>query len=213
MQNRLAELTDREEKLKQENTNLLTELDEIKKRNGLLEECVAERDAQLADFQKRAKYDDSDDEVVISPEYDHISLCEVQPRDMSGYILMLRLADISNGVIRKYYPIEDSPKTFDNRDRIYRNGGPDKPGTIGVWNWSAVPNKFDPEKDYINSQYNSSISPIQIILVQDCDSLDQVIEKVKKGITVFLHPGRYCPIKKTGHRGRDQYIADYPPPA
>lgn len=191
LQNKLLTLTDSEKALKQENADLQSKLAESQKKNELLKESLAERESQLADFHRRAKYDDTRDDYVEESEYDHISLCEVLPPDVNGYILMTRLADISHGVLQKYYPIEDIPKLFDNRDRIYRNGGPSESGTIGVWNWTAVPNKNDPEKDYINSEYNSAVLPIQIIIVADCDRLSLLIENLKQGIKAYLHPGKY----------------------
>ena len=114
---------------------------------------------------------------MINYEYDgftesqHVSIGQIQ--SINGKLWIKRLADITNNEIKLFYPNEDTPKIFENRDRLWYDG-PEEEGSIGIWRWSAVPNKNDPTKDYVESEYDIHSNFIEVINLTQCKSLSEV---------------------------------------
>lgn len=114
-------------------------------------------------------------------EYQVISLCQVLDPSSDGPYLA-RLVDIEGERFVRPDISEYDPHMYRNRDRLYRNDGPNMKGAMGVWGWSTSTNKNDPARDYVESHYYPDIQPIQIIYVQDIGSLEQLVDKIKDGI-------------------------------
>ena len=164
-----------------------------------------EIETELNNIKLQVQNDDSE-EVFTSfdgTDYDHYSLCEVVSADSTGKRSLTRMADIGkNGDMAVFNVNEYEPKTFDNRIRLFTMDGPTEPGTIGIWNWSAVPNEADQSRDYIVSVYNPEVKPIQVITFHDCRTVEELLEKLKSGaeaecitsrtiFSVYLSKGQY----------------------
>ncbi len=194
--------------LKEENTSIKQKLTDAKTNEKNSQEDKQELETELDSVRARIQYDDSEKvpAIIEAPDFDYISLCEATAPDYSGKIWLNRLADIrKDGAIESFYVDENIPKHFGNRSRIFFKEGPSDPGTVGVWNWKSTPNNNDPSKDYVTSEFNSAAEPIEIIIVQDCKTDKELIEKVKTGVegkittrrilfSAYLSEGQYVGI-------------------
>lgn len=111
------------------------------------------------------------------------SVCSVTAPDYNGKIWLKRLGDIDEK--GRMIPFDFDPeqsKVFDNRNRIFWNDGPDIEGAIGIWDWSAIPNITSPGTDYIESHYDASECPIQIIEVSGVYTLNELLDALKDGV-------------------------------
>ena len=172
----------------------------------LLQQHQVELETELAELRARAIYDDTSESSSVSTnsEYDYISICEVINPDYNGQRIMIRLADIDRkGTIDAFYESEDVPKTFGNRLKLYYKQGPAEPGVIGVWNWSAIPNNNDPSRDYIISSFNAGVRPIEIAIIPDCASVNELLEILKGGISFIPSTTR---VLVTAYLSRSQYV-------
>lgn len=154
-----------------------------------LQQDKQEMEAELTDFRARIKYDDTEEVPVTieSHDFDYISLCEVSQPDYNGQVWLNRLADIrKNGTIEVFYEDENMPNYFGNRTRIFFKDGPNESGTVGVWNWKSTPNNNDSSRDYVTSEFNSVVEPIEIIVIQECKTDRELIEKIKAGVNVEM---------------------------
>lgn len=161
---------------------------------------------ELAEFRVRIKYDDNEivPATIESRDFDYISLCEVSEPDYTGQVWLNRLADIrKNGMIEVFYEDENMPKYFGNRSRIFFKDGPNEAGTIGVWNWKSTPNNNDPSRDYVTSEFNSAVEPIEIIVIQECKNDKELIEKIKAGVDVEITSRR---IVFAAYLSKAQYV-------
>lgn len=172
------------EKLEQQNSELQKKLNEANVKANTLELSVQKCKEELNEYKARLEYDDS--EIVntaTSTEYDHISLCEVTVPDYKGNRYLYRLADIDlQGRLQKFESDVSRPFAFDNRDKLYYLDGTSAPGTVAVWNWSAVPKANDPSKDYLKRDYNNLISPIEVITYKECDTIEKLLNLLKAGV-------------------------------
>ena len=120
---------------------------------------------------------------MIDNGCDRTSVCEVI-NDDNGQKWLDRLADIDakKHELVKFYFNADLPWYFDNRNRLYLNDGPDAVGSIGAWHWTAKPRDTDSTKDYITSEYEPELSPVEIIVLKDITTLEELVCKFKEGI-------------------------------
>ena len=67
-------------------------------------------------------------------------------------------------ILHTPFKSERTDNYFENRDRLYRNDGPTALGTIGIWEWTAIPNRDNPAIDYVQSWINmsNSDSPVRV---------------------------------------------------
>ena len=179
------ELSSELEKLKQNNEELLQQIDESVEKAKALELINEKYKGELKEYSARIEYDDSEGvKTATITDLDHISLCEVTEYDNWGQKFLLRLADIDRqGRIEPFEPDMNFPLEFDNRNKLYYIDGTSEPGVVAVWNWSAVPKANDPTKDYLKRNYNSLISPIEVIIYKECDTIDKLLKRLKEGIT------------------------------
>ena len=112
------------------------------------------------------------------------SICVVSDPDDNGQRWLLRLLDIEGTRIVPVYINESVSRTFDNRDKLYYNDNSIPSGYVGVWHWSATPRLNDYEKDYITSEYISDIEPIQVKLIRDVSSINELVERIKNGVHI-----------------------------
>lgn len=175
-------------------------IQEIEQKKDQLELLLTEAQEKITELQTAptavrsddanylAHFDDTDTSVLPSVGSDEIiSLCEVVT-DYNGQKWLIRYADLScNGRYYIFHKNEDVPPYFTNRDKIFYKAGPSKDGFYGIWTWSAIPNEKDPSKDYILSQYNMSIDPIEVVTILETSNLDDLINLVKNGINSQIH--------------------------
>lgn len=118
-------------------------------------------------------------EIVRDEGYQFTSLCKIV-YDYGGRLRLARLSDIEDGVILGGY-LTDAPaysKLYTKEKYV-----PDTEGFVGIWDWKVVPNLNDPTKDHILSVYKDNYVPVEIVIVQDCMSINGLLEKLKYGIT------------------------------
>lgn len=116
---------------------------------------------------------------MIDNEVSFTSLCYIE-EDYDGRVWLHRLADIENNTLCVPFKSDRMGNNFENRDRLYRNDGPSALGTIGVWKWTAIPNRDNPEIDYVQTHYTKDYSPIRVVILK-AKSLEEVVEQLQNG--------------------------------
>lgn len=116
---------------------------------------------------------------MIDNEVSFTSLCYIA-EDYDGRVWLHRLADIENDRLHTPFKSGRMDNYFENRDRLYRNDGPTAIGTVGVWDWTAIPNRENPSIDYVQSYYVKDYSPIRVVVLT-AKSLEDVVEQLKNG--------------------------------
>lgn len=114
------------------------------------------------------------------------SLCIVS-RDSSDQVWLNRLADVKNEKLVSPVIFDNEPRYFENRERIYYNDGPSQENTIGVWRWTAIPKRQNPDTDYVQSFYQWDCNPIRIFPVAGAMTDDQLIDKLTEGVIGFAY--------------------------
>lgn len=122
-------------------------------------------------------------------EVNKTSVCEVTDTYYQG-LMLTRLFDIEEDMLVRP-ELHDGPRKFGNRKRLYKNDGPNDVGTVGVWNWTAIPNNNDPDKDYVTSKYQSQIKLIYAMILHGVSTHNQLINMLKRGIDVGLNDVTY----------------------
>ena len=135
-------------------------------------------------------FDDTDNSVLPSMRSDQFtSLCSVVTQ--KGQTMLTRHADLNhNGYYEIFHQKDDAPKRSYNRDKLYYKDGPSIDGVYGVWNWSSIPNRNDPSREFIDSEYSKTLFPIEIVVLQELSSLDDLADALKKGIKYLAHSNK-----------------------
>lgn len=164
-------LATEESKLKQELDRRTDELKEVKEKLSTTELKIAEQSRVIDAYQN----------PPMPPlRYEHRSLCRV---DVTGEIIwLIRLADYSGDTLMSCDVDPDRPRIFDNRDRLFPKDGPREDGYIGVWDWRTVPNRTDPEKDYVLSAHCPEITPIEVIIVNYQGDINALTSELQTGV-------------------------------
>lgn len=121
---------------------------------------------------------------MIDTEVSFTSLCYIS-EDYDGSVWLNRLADIEDGKLHPPFKSGRMDNYFENRDRLYRNDGPSAIGTVGIWDWTAIPNRNNPDIDYVQSYYVQDEFPVRVVVTQ-ADSLEKLVELLKQG-TINSH--------------------------
>ena len=116
---------------------------------------------------------------MIDNEVSFTSLCYITV-DYEGRIWLNRLADVEDDILHTPFKSERTDNYFENRDRLYRNDGPTALGTVGIWKWTAIPNRDNPAIDYVQSYYVKDYSPVRVVVLV-AKSLDEVVEQLQNG--------------------------------
>lgn len=116
---------------------------------------------------------------MIGNEVSFTSLCYIA-EDFNGRVWLHRLADIEDDRLHTPFKSGRMDNYFENRDRLYRNDGPSTLGTVGVWDWTAIPNRDNPAIDYVQSYYVKDHSPIRVVVLT-AKSLEDVVAQLKNG--------------------------------
>lgn len=146
--------------------------------------------SKLEKLEVLSEYEDEKIEYQ-NDELPYTSICQISKDPYTGKLWLNRLADIEKGSITRFIQIEGASIYFENRNRLYWNNGPDKEGTIAVWDWNAIPNRNDPSTDYVTTEYNNEISPIEIIYIPEISSVNDIIKYLCNGLSFPIGQGRY----------------------
>ncbi|MDD4760934.1 MAG: hypothetical protein PHU66_09020, partial [Bacteroidaceae bacterium] len=127
-----------------------------------------------------AQFDDTAASVFPSVSSDEIvSLCSVF-LDYNGNSRLIRYADLNyDGRFHIFRKSKDSPPYFNNRDKLYYKDGPSNEGFYGIWTWTATPSAKVPSRDHIDSQYNTDLDAIEVIVIAKATNLDNLINLLK----------------------------------
>lgn len=198
---KIADLEGIVDKQKEEINELQQKIHEIAQNK---DKQIAESEELLKKAQERISelesFKESSNSVITSPEilsqYDdsnilsrlsftddnHYSLCFVSLSN-SDEVWLIRCADINcKGRIELFYKDDTQPIIFENRDKLFYKDGPSENGATDIWEWSAIPNRADPTKDYVVTKYNHNIVPIEVAVFNDFASLDELVEAMKTGV-------------------------------
>lgn len=121
---------------------------------------------------------------MIDTEVSFTSLCYIL-EDYDGSVWLNRLADIEDGKLHPPFKSGRMDNYFENRDRLYRNDGPYALGSVGVWDWTAIPNRNNPDIDYVQSYYVQNEHPVRVV-VTTAGSLENLVEQLKQG-SIYSH--------------------------
>ena len=135
-----------------------------------------------ADADYLAQFDDTKTAALSSGSDEIISLCSMVS-DHNSQKELRRYADLNhNGRYSTFLRDSSMPIRSTNRDRLFCKDGPSAVGSYGIWNWSVMPNKNDPEREYIESHYNKDIAAIEIVTLTEVATIDGLVELLKKGV-------------------------------
>ena len=107
----------------------------------------------------------------------YTSLCKVVIR-IAGHKGLNRLADVVDGRILSGYA-EDFPT--DHR-KIYLVDQSLPEGMVAVWDWTVQPNDRNPEKPYFEAKRNTYDIPIEIVVLENCHTIEEVSAQLRKGV-------------------------------
>lgn len=134
---------------------------------------ISELESQLDYYRRIDSYSDKEFEHTDYMQFQHISIGQIS-HDYNGQVWINRIADIVDGEIIPFCVNESEPRYFSNRDRLYWKNGPDKEGTIGIWNWKADVRDTDFTKDFITCEYNSNSKIIEIVELSQCKNINEL---------------------------------------
>lgn len=187
------DLKSAQEEHKQAKANLEVALLEAQEKLEHLQTPTLVVSSEMDDYDLRVKFDDIKNDVLslISSSEEYISLCEVKLDFKNEEKILIRYADINKeGQFELFQRNKELPPYFKNRDKIYSKNIPIEIGGFGVWNWSAVLNKNDTSKDFVKSDFNSDIIPIEVVIVPDCSSEDHLTNSLREGYQTELKSQR-----------------------
>ena len=125
------------------------------------------------------------EESAYFSKYQHTSICVV------GTEMLHRYADLVDGSFQEFVADPAKRRLFGNRDRLYHKYMAHYPqGFIGLFNWNALQNRNDPNNDYIETYYDEEHAPIEIVRVNLCETLRDLVEKLKEGMPKQWHGKR-----------------------
>lgn len=137
------------------------ELITIKFQNA--EKEIAELQSELKKYHHLELYSNDEFIVKTDEQYPYLSIGK-NVLDNNGNLIIERLADIIGNEIVPFIPDTDRPRTYDNRDKLYknRNDKPTEEGTIAVWYWRSEPNSVDGSRDHVTTRYEPDMCFIEI---------------------------------------------------
>lgn len=169
------------EKLVSDKFAVQQELAHIQDELSIAATRIAQMKAELDRFHRREEYADIPQENEALDEYQHTSLCQVV-LNSAGHVRLRRLADIHDGRLVQFQIDKTIPYRAENRDVLYRNDGPFTTGFFGIWHWDVIPNRDDPEKEYIDSAFDAKIKPVEIFILSGCTKQEDISVRLLEGI-------------------------------
>lgn len=165
-------------------TSFQAEIDRLNAEIKTLQEKSVLDQEELNEYRALTAYRVTSSKLEPAEGYMYASLCSCYYDDL-GRSRLFRFADAVDSEFSDRL-IESAPIYT----RLYRKDGPSRDGYIGVWSWRVVPNASDPEKDFIETIFNSDIHPIEVCIVPECQTIPEMIAILKTGIQAELHSDR-----------------------
>lgn len=127
---------------------------------------------ELQHYRELSRYKVIAEEQKPLPGYSYISICRAYSNDRGNWLY--RYADVNNGTIEiiskdEYYK------------SLYRRNGIVADGSWNVWSWKVSPREDDPSRDKIESAIDTRINPIEVIVLEECHTLTDVVNTIKNG--------------------------------
>ncbi len=144
-----------------------------------------EKYAQEKASQLYSDYFDVPQSLRKMEEVEKTSFCMVSI-DVGENIWLNRMVDLDENGFTVPDISNELPYIFANRNRIFHRDGPATENAIGVWKWTAIQNRNNPETDYVESWYQADIQPIRVAVISGITSEQQLAKELSKGI-----PGEY----------------------
>ena len=160
------------------NINANNDIAELKREIESKDERIVEMQSELDHYRDLASYADADNSVVEN-KFQHISIGQVKEDHFAEKRWINRLADIVDGEVKEFLFDPNKPKFFDNRKSLFWKNGPDTDGVIGIWNWSAEPNRSNPATDFVVTDYNKEVRLTEVVEFNNCKSLSEIAETIK----------------------------------
>ncbi len=183
------ECDDRVKKAEQDKNRLTSLLAEAQTKITELQTAPSTFENNDADY--LAQFDDRDTSILPSVGTDEIvSICNVKT-DYTGQKKLIRCADLGlDGQYHVFRKDDSVSDVFMNWYRINHKDGPSNEGFYGTWTWYPIPNDRDSSKKFISSKYNPRISPIAVYIVTETESIDDLLNLLKRGIEYQPHSRR-----------------------
>ena len=156
--------------------------------------------------QKLRAFDDTCKYEVIDENLHerNISIFQVQKNNNSNCLLIRRLADL-NIETNKFVLFEDrytSPSVLNPKAYFEHKSGPKDVGFYGVWSWRSVPKITLFDEDQIESNYMPNISHIELCLIDGVNSIEELVDRILKGVQQNTHSNRVMFFFKESYGGR-----------
>lgn len=137
--------------------------------------------AELQRYRELSSYYVPSENIPLPNDFECRSLC-ITYTDTNNRNRIKRIADVTNNVF--YEDLIENAPTYSH---FYNMDGPTDDGYIGVWDWRVIPNMKNPERDYIESVFRKNIIPIEIIIIDNCRNISEIITFLKDGLAVLNH--------------------------
>ena len=111
--------------------------------------------------------------------FECMSVCRVY--EYNGNTRLERIADVEDDEIHSPRRSFHETQYFENRTWLHWYDGPSQIDTIGVWQWSASPNYKNVKTDYVQSFFVPDLRPVQVIVIQDVQSMQALVDMLKMG--------------------------------
>lgn len=139
-----------------------------------LEKKLREKKQELKGLQTLIDHADFFNDDSLDEKYPYVSLCRVIGVTERSTKL-LRLADVVDGVIQDRWREE-----FPSRRDLYTEDQP--MDSIGIWGWRIGSNPYTGSDGYIFSEFLTSQRPVQIIIVPDCRTTEDLKQRLLQGV-------------------------------
>ena len=182
-------------KLKKNNTQSAS-IDDENKQNPIEDS----KSQKLSAFDDTCKYEVIDENLHERS----ISIFQVQKNNNSNCLLIRRLADL-NIETNKFVLFEDrytSPSVLNPKAYFEHKSGPKDVGFYGVWSWRSVPKITLFDEDQIESNYMPNISHIELCLIDGVNSIEELVDRILKGVQQKTHSNRVMFFFKESYGGR-----------
>lgn len=172
----LKELHEELEKMRKELDKQRAKETEQNNAYSELKKELQEKKQELAGFQTLIDHADFSTDDPLDEKYPYVSLCRVFGMTERSTKL-IRLADIADGVIQTRW-LEDFP----SRSDLYTEDSFQPIGFIGIWAWRIGSNPYTGTDGYVFSEFLTNQRPVQIILVPDCRTVEDLKERLLRGV-------------------------------